>query len=73
MAVKNFLVNQKDNNYEELVRNMLKNLRILGISMSIKGNFPHNHLDCFSENLGDVSDEQGKKFCQVTKLTEEWY
>ena len=41
--------------------------------MSIKVNFLHNLLDCFSENLGDVSDEQGKKFHQDIKVMEEWY
>ena len=72
-VVKNFLGNQKADNYEELVRNMLENFRILGINMSIKVHFLHNHLDRFPENLGDVSDEQGEIFHQDIKLMEERY
>ena len=41
--------------------------------MSIKVNFLRNLLDCFSENLGDVRDEQGQKFHQDIKVMEEQY
>ena len=34
------------------------------MQMSIKLNFLHSHLTHFKENLGDMSDEQGKRFHQ---------
>ena len=67
-VVKNFF-----GNYKEIVNNMLGNFRILGINMSIKVHFLHSHLDWFAENLGDVSDEQGKRFHQNIKTMEERY
>ena len=32
--------------------------------MRIKLHFLYSHLDCFHKNLGDLSDEQGKRFHQ---------
>ena len=39
--------------------------------MNIKMHFLHSHLDNFSENCGDVSDEQGERFHQDIKVMEE--
>ena len=72
-VVKNFLGNYRADNYKEIVNNMLANLRILGINMSIKVHFLHSHLDHFLENLGNVSDEQGERFHQDIKTMEERY
>ena len=72
-VVKNFLGNDRVDNYKEIVNNMLGNFRILGIHMSIKVHFLHNHLNQFPENLGDVSDEQGERFHQDIKTIEERY
>ena len=41
--------------------------------MSIKVHFLNSQLDKFSENLGDVSDEQGERFHQDIKAMKERY
>jgi hypothetical protein len=41
--------------------------------MSLKVHFLNSHLDCFPENLGAVSDEQGERFHQVIKEMETRY
>ena len=56
-AVKNFLGNRKAVKYKGIVGMLLSSLQDMGANMSIK-------LDCFPENLGDVSDEQGEQFHQ---------
>ncbi|GBM94846.1 hypothetical protein AVEN_201450-1 [Araneus ventricosus] len=52
---------------------MIKNFKILGCSMSSKVHFLDSHLDCFSENLGAVSEEQGEIFHQDIKEMERRY
>ena len=69
-VVKNVLGNHKADNYEELV---LSKFHDLGIHMSIKVHYLHTHLDCFSHNLGDYSEEQGERFHQDIKVMEERY
>ena len=71
--VKNFLGNYRADNYKEIVNNMLRNFRILGINMSIKVHFLHSHQDRIPENLGDVSDAQGERFPEDIKTMEERY
>ena len=61
-VVKNFLGNYRADNYKEIVTNMLGNFRNLGTNVSIKVHFLHSHLDRFPKNLGDFSNEQGKRF-----------
>ncbi|KDR24014.1 hypothetical protein L798_07957, partial [Zootermopsis nevadensis] len=41
--------------------------------MSLKIHFLHSHLDFFPRNLGDVSDEQGKRFHEDIRTMEEQY
>ena len=60
-------------NYAELVQDMLNNFKNLGANMSIKLHYLHSHLDRFSENLGDLSEEQGERFHQDIKIMEERY
>ena len=63
-VVKFFLGKTKAPNYKELVEILLTSLYQLDENMNIKLHFLHSHLACFSENLGDVSDEQGEHFHQ---------
>ena len=72
-VIENFLGNQKAENYEELVLNMLTNFKNLGTNMSIKVHFLHSHLNRFPHNLGDFSEEQGERFHQDIKVMEERY
>ena len=57
-VVQNFLGNRRAANFEEVVQNILDAYQRLEANMSIKVHFLHNHLDRFSANCGDVSDEQ---------------
>jgi hypothetical protein len=41
--------------------------------MNIKIHFLHSHLDKFPANLDDYSEEQGERFHQDMKITEERY
>jgi len=66
-VIYNFLGNIKSENYETIVNSMLKNYHIWGCNMSIKTHFLYSNLDKFPENLGDVSEEQGKRFHQNIK------
>ena len=72
-VVRNFLGNKKAHNYEDLVTNMLLAYRDLGCNMSVKLHFLNSHLDRFPENVGAVSDEQGKRFHQDLMTMEERY
>ena len=60
-------------NYQNLVDVMLQNFQALGARMSIKLQYLFSYLDYFPENLGDVSEEQGKRFHQDTKAMEKRY
>lgn len=72
-VIKNFLGNKRSENYQEIVETMLKNLKVLGINMSSKIHYLHNHLENFPENLGDYSEEQGERFHQDFRTMEERY
>lgn len=72
-VVKGFLGNHKEDNYQLLVENLLRNYRNLGCRMSLKIHFLHSHLDFFPKNLGEVSDEQGERFHQDIRVMEERY
>ena len=63
-TVKNFLGNSKAVNHKGIVSKLLSTLQDMGVNMSIKLHFLYSHLDCFTENLGDLSDEQGEQFHQ---------
>lgn len=41
--------------------------------MSLKIHFLHSHVNFFSENLGDESDEHGERFHQEMKTIERRY
>jgi len=72
-AVKVFLGNRRDQNYEELVNNLLQSYQKLGCNMSLKIHFVHSHLDFFPENCGEVSDEHGERFHQDISSMEKRY
>ena len=63
-VVKFFLGKTKAPNYKELVETLLTSLHQLSANISIKLHFLHSHLSRFSENLGDLSDEQEERFHQ---------
>lgn len=57
-----FLGNTRDPNYQTIVKDMVSNYREIGCLMSLKLHFLDSHLDCFPDNCGDKSDEQGERF-----------
>lgn len=69
-VVENFLGNYKADNYRDIVKEMLDAFEDMNIHISLKIHFLLNHLDCFTENLGDTSDEHGEKFHQQLKKLE---
>lgn len=73
LVVKNFLGNNKANNYAELVTNRLIAFRNLGCNMSIKMHYLFSHMDRFPDNLGSMSDKQGERFHQDIKEMETRY
>ena len=73
LVVKNFLGNNKARNYAELVNNMLTIFRNLGCNISVKIHYLFSYMDWFPENLGSISDEQGKRFHQDLKEMETRY
>ena len=73
VVVKNFLGNNKANNYIQIVEDMLSKFQSLGAKMSIKIHYLFSHLDRFPENLGELSEEQGERFHQDIKVMEERY
>ena len=72
-VVKNFLGNEKAENYKDVVETMLHSYHNLGCNMSIKAHFLNSHLDKFPANLGDVSDEYGERLYQDIKAMEKRY
>jgi len=61
---KDFLVNHKAANYQDVVQDLLTLYKAMGCNMSMKIHFLKSHLDFFPENLGEVSDERGERFHQ---------
>lgn len=45
----------------------------MGCNMSIKLHFHHSHSDKFSENLGDMRENQGGSMYQDLRVMEEFY
>ena len=52
---------------------MLTNFQALGARMSTKIHYLFSHLGQFPENLGEVSEEQGKRFHQAIENMEMKY
>ena len=72
-VVQGFLGNKKVENYKEVVENMVIAFGKLGCNMSIKLHYMYSHLDFFSDNMGDISDEHGERFHQDIKTMERRY
>ena len=72
-VVSKFFRYTKDSDYKTIVENMLACFEALGCFMSLKVHFLHAHLDYFSQNLGDMSEEHGERFHQDIKGMETRY
>lgn len=63
-VINKFFSNTKAENYKEIVAEMISAYHAMGVNMSLKLHFMHNHLNFFPPNLGDFSDEHGERFHQ---------
>ena len=61
-VVQGFLGNNKEDNYAELVANLVTSYGNMGCRMSMKVHMLDAHLDEFKENLGAYSEEHGERF-----------
>ena len=69
-VIEGFLGNKGSSEYVSHVNELMKSFEKLGARMSIKMHFLQSHLDCFPENCGDYSEEQGERFHQDIKTME---
>ncbi|GBP53039.1 hypothetical protein EVAR_43324_1 [Eumeta japonica] len=53
-------VHDASDGYIQHIEQLLIHFQQLGCSMSIKLHYLRSHLDCFPDNLGDLSEEQGE-------------
>lgn len=72
-VVHNFLGNQRAENYDLAINELLKTYQELGCNMSLKIHFLHSHLDFFPSNCGAFSDEHGERFHQDISAMERRY
>lgn len=68
-----FLGNNKDENYEELIEELMEAYYEMGCRMSLKLHTLRCHLDLFSENMGEISEQSGERFHQDIADFEERY
>ena len=73
LVAENFLGNHRAENYIEIVENIIEAFRRLGSRINLKLHFLHSHLEFFSDKLGAVSDEHGKRFHQNIAVVETRY
>ena len=72
-VVHGFLGKNKEDNYAELVTNLVNSYGYKGCRMSIKVHLLNAHLDEFKENLGAYLEELGERFHQNIKDFESRY
>ncbi|GBM84783.1 hypothetical protein AVEN_121909-1 [Araneus ventricosus] len=72
-VVHRFLENTKDPLFKTIAQRMLTAYEAQGCKMSLKVHFLHSHIDCFPENLGAYSEEQGERFHQDVRDIERRY
>lgn len=72
-VVTGFLGNERDENYEELVSNLVQNYAVMGCRMSMKLHMLDAHLYNFKDNMGAYSEEQGERFHQDLRSFEHRY
>lgn len=56
-----------------LTDNMLESFNQIGVNMSLKVHFLHNHQDQFETQMPSESDQHGERFHQVSAQLEHWY
>lgn len=67
-SFENFLGNKKSHDYTDNVVEMLLHFQKLVCNTRFNVLFHHSYLDHFSEKFDDLSDEQGERFHQDTRI-----
>ena len=62
LATQTFLENRKAENNPESVEDKHFRCKNLDVKVNIKVYYLFTHLDCFPENLGDLSEEHGERY-----------
>jgi glycosyltransferase involved in cell wall biosynthesis len=70
---RNFLGNEKSENYSEIVQELISSYSVAGCNLSLKLHFLHSYLDLFLENIGTISVERDESFPQDIFQTEKRY
>ena len=70
-VIVNFL--RRSSQYRKVVDELMENFHQIGEYMPVKMHFLRSHLDYFSENFGDCSEEQGEWFHQDISDLEKRY
>jgi hypothetical protein len=70
---RNFLGNEKSENYNEIVQELISSYSAAGCNISLKLHFLHSYLDLFLENTGTVSYERGESFHRDVSQIEKRY
>lgn len=72
-VINNVLGINRTEQWNVLVENMLKSFNDMGVDMSLKVHFLHQHQDQFGTQIPPESDQQADRFNQVTSQLEYWY
>ncbi|GBM58897.1 hypothetical protein AVEN_85860-1, partial [Araneus ventricosus] len=72
-VVHRFLENVKDGLYKSILQPMLTAYEVQVCKISLKVHFLLSRIDCFPENLGAYSEEQGERFQQDVRDIERRY
>jgi len=72
-AHRNFLGNEKVENYGQILQDLISSYSAMGCRMSLNLHFMHSHFDFFLENMGVVSNKHGERFHQNISQMEKRY
>ena len=72
-VVEGFFRNHKEDNFRNIVEELVDAYEKMGCRMSLKLHVLHSHIDEFKDNMGDYSEEQGERFYQDVKSFEDCY
>ena len=72
-VIQNFLGNHRAKDYEKTVAQMSSALKNCNVLMNAKIHYIHNHLNKFSSNCGQYSEEHGERFHQDIAPIEKRY
>ena len=73
LVATNFLGNDRADNFEMLMENLLEAYKSLGCNMSLKIHFFHSNLDYFLLKCGAVSDKHSERSHQTISTMEQKY